>query len=1019
MVIRMLYKNSLIKIRKSFGRYLSIFIIVMIGVGFYAGIQASGPDIKKVADRYYHNQNLMDFKIVSTMGLTDNDVNAIKNINGVLDAVPSYSLDVLSKQKAIRVHAIEKKVNKVRLTAGRMPQKENECVADGKTYRLGDKINITSDVNDKLNNKKYTVVGLMQSVLYITKDYGSTTIGNGKLSSYIFVNKSNFNIPAYTEIDVIAKDTQSVVAYTDKYKQIASELNDKLIKIKPDREKARYVEIYNKANLKIGKNENKLYDKKSKAAKKLNDAKIELDKNSNKLKDAKAELLENDKKLDKTVKKQTDFFKSSKKKISDGWNKIDSSLKASGIKREQVSTKINELDTAIKGMKTQLAGMSADNPQYAQLSAMIKEYSVKLAGLNQLNSSINTLTSQEKQLNAGIRKFNSKIQNAKKKIVDGKTKLAKNEKKLRDGYDEYQKNLNKFNDKMSDADTKISEAKSELNKLKYPKWYISDRDTVVGYTQLEGGTQIIESVASIIPVFFILIVILMTSNSMARMIAEERGELGTLTSLGYHDKNIVSTYLLYVLSASGLGAIIGFFIGSKIIPPLIYITFPYVMPPLVIHYDIILLFIILAVTLILMSLVTVVGCNRELKQEPASLLRPLPPKHGQKILLERFGFIWKRLSFIWKITMRNMFRYKKRAIMTIVGVSFCTSFLVVGFGLRDSMDGVAEKQYGDIFHYSNMIILKNEIHSITGDLKNIINKEKLINPLAIRQSAVKCENDDRSLDVYLIVPQDDTKFNTYYHLTDLKNKKNINLNDSGVIITQRIAKEFNVKKGGIITIKDSDNNIHLLNVHEVAENYMSSYIYMKPSLYNNVFGKPANYNAIVSNSNNSTNETELAQHLIKSGKTVNVIFTSDLMKKAIENNNSLNSIIFLVVVVASMLAIIVLYNLTSINISERTREIATLKVLGFRDGETNTYIYREAIVLTLISIGIGLILGVFLHSLVLNIIEGDFMALLKRIKWSSFVVSGLLTLIFSFIMELITYFKLKKINMIESLKSVE
>lgn len=1013
----MLYKNTLIKIKKSFGRYISLFIIVMIGVGFFAGIQASAPDIVAVADHYYNDHNLMDFKIVSSMGLTDDDVNALKALNNVSAVIPSYSLDALDQDKAIRVHAIKESVNTVKLVDGKMPQRENECLADSKTYKIGDQIKITSDVSEKLKNTEFTVVGTAESVLYLADDYGNTTIGDGKLSSFVFVSSNNFILDAYTEMYLVAAGTKNTAAYSKDYDTAAMQLNDELVKIKPDRENARYQEVYTKANDEISKNETKLNDEKTNGRKKLADAKAELDNNAQKLENGKAELVKNETDLQKNIDTQNKEFESAKAEIAAGWDEIHSALTQSGIKKEELGTKMNELDSAIGSMKEQLNQLSADSQEYAQLSATIKQYSELHKGLLKLKGSIDTLTAHEAELNKGIETFNSEITKAKRKIEEGKSEIAENEKKLNDGYEEYNKNLKKFNTEMADAQAKIDNAKIDLSDIEKTQWYIFDRDAAVGYNELKSGIDVITSVASVFPFFFILIVMLMTSNSMARMIAEERSELGTLTSLGYKDNSIITTYLFYVLSASGLGAVAGFFVGCGIIPPLIYSNFTYILPPLIIQYDMMTFSLILTVTFILMTLVTIISCNKELKQKPAALMRPVPPQNGQTIFLEKISPVWKRLSFTWKVTMRNMFRYKKRAFMTIVGVAGCTSLLLVGFGLRDSMNGVAEKQYGEIFRYGNMIILKDETKNIGGDLQNLLTREQIQESLLMKQTAFTCKSADKSLDVFLIVPENKDVFYKYYNLKSKADRSVLTLKDSGVVITQRLSEVFKADKGDTITVKDADNNEYQLTVSDVAESYTANYIYMSNALYSKVFGKSASYNAIVSN--HTTDEKALAEHLIDSDLVLNVVFTGDVLQKALNSSESLNSIIILIVVVASLLAIIVLYNLTSINISERAREIATLKVLGFTDGETNGYIYREAFILTLISIGVGLIMGVFLHRFVVGVIEEHAMVLFKKIEWLSFVLACLLTMIFSVIMQIVTYFKLRTIDMIESLKSIE
>ena len=1017
MVTDLLFKNTLKKIRKSFGRYLSLFIIVMIGVGFFAGIQTTAPDMISVADNYYKDYGLTDFKIVGSMGLTDGDVNAVKALSNANAVIPSYSLDVLDQDKAIRVHAVEQTVNRVKLINGRMPQKENECIGDDRTYKIGDEIIITSDIAEKLKNSEYTVVGTAESVLYLAEDYGSTTIGDGKLASFIFIGKSNFILEAYTEIYVTARDTNAAAAYSKAYDKAASGLGDELAKIKSGRENARYEEIYTKASDEIGENQAKLNDEGTKGKEKLGDAKAELDNNAQKLKDGKTELAKNERELQENIEMQNTQFNSAKTKIADGWKEINSALTQNGIKKEELNTKINELDLAVRSMQAQLEQLPDGSDEHARLSAALGQYSESYKGLLELKSSIDVLTVREAELNKGIDTFNSEMAKAKIKLQEGKTEIAENEKKLKDGYKEYNENLEKFNTEMSDAQAKIDKAKTDISEIEKPQWYIFDRDTAVGYSELKSGIDVITAVAAVLPFFFILIVVLMTSNSMARMIAEERSELGTLTSLGYKDNSIITTYLFYVLSATGLGAAAGFFAGCGIIPPLIYSNFQFILPSLVIQYYMPLFLLILAAALLLMTFVTIISCSSELKQEPAALMRPVPPQKGQTILLEKVGPVWKKLSFTWKVTMRNMFRYKKRAFMTIVGVAGCTSLLLAGFGLRDSMNGVAEKQFGEIFRYSNMIILNEEAKEIGGELKSLLEKEPVKDPLLIRQTAFKYESDDKSQNLFLIVPENEEEFYNYYNLKSKADGSRLYLKDGGVVITQNFSEASDVKKGDTIAVKDSDNNEYMLTVSDVAENYTSNYIYMSKAVYNKVFGKAAAYNAIVSN--HSGDEKALAEHLIDSDLVLNVVYTGDVMQKALEGSERLNSIIILIVVVASLLAIIVLYNLTSINISERTREIATLKVLGFTDGETNGYIYREAFILTLISIGVGLVLGIYLHGFVVGIV-GEFAPLFfKVIRWPSFILASLLTIVFTVIMQIVTYFKLQTIDMIESLKSVE
>ena len=1015
-MIGMLYKNTLKKIKKSFGRYISILIIVMIGVGFYAGIQASAPDMLAVADEYYSDQRLMDYKIVSTMGLTKDDVSALASLPGVSNVIPSYSLDILSNENALRVMSVEDTVNTVKLITGRMPSSDQECLADDRSYKVGDIIQITEDVTDKLEFTEYTVVGTVESALFLSQDYGSTTIGDGKLSSYVFINKSTFLLDAYTEIYLQAEVPSDAQAYSKEYEAVSLSINDSLIKIKADREAARYQEIYDTASKEITENEDKFLAEKSEGEQALADAKLELDDNARKLKDGEAELIKNESELKKNEKKQKKEFKDAKDQIAAGWQKIDAALNQQEIKQSELDTFLSQLDAGIKTLETQLSQIPVESAEYPQLHATLEHQVIAREGLLQLKESSKVLREQESELNQGIETFESEITKAKKEIEKAKIELAENEAKLSEGYEEYNENLVKFNDEIADAEAKLSDAKQKLSEIETPTWYINDRDAAVGYTDLKNSIDVVSSVAVVFPFLFIAIVILMTSNSMARMIAEERGELGTLTSLGYKDESIIGTYLFYVLSATTLGTVVGFFAGCIIIPPLIYSNFQFVLPELILQYDVTVFILILATALTLMTIVTLVACYRELQHHPSVLMRPIPPKNGQKILLERIGFIWKNLSFTWKVTFRNMFRYKKRALMTIVGVAGCSALLLVGFGIRDSMNGIAERQYNEIFVYDNMIVLKKETKQLDNEVESLLIKEGIINPLLLKQSAIKCEVKASSIDALLIVPENIGMFEKHFHLFKTDDSTDVSIS-KGVVISQKISDKLKLNIGDDFTLKDSDNNLFTMPVTAIVENYLSNYVYINSEQYRTIFKEEPLYNTIVSNY--SGDETTMAKRLIDSDQIVNVILTSDIMQIALDNNESLNGIITLLVVVASLLAIIVLYNLTSINISERTREIATLKVLGFRDDETNGYIYREAFILTLISIAFGLVLGIVLHGFVIGAIERDAMVMMRKIHVVSFVLSAIMTIVFSSLMQIVTYYKLKTIDMIQALKSVE
>ena len=806
----MLLKNTLRKLKHSFGRYFSLLIIVLIGIGFYAGIQSSVPSIKTLQNDYYNETNLMDLTIRSTLGLTEDDIGALNNLSNVKRVEGTYTATLLSGEDAIKVHAITENVNKYKLEEGRIPQNENECLADSSFYEVGDTIEITSEENP-LNQNKFKVVGTIISPLYTGTNYGYTNIGTGKLHSYIYVPKTVFSEDTYTEIYILGDKKDDEIPYSKDYDNFIDELTDEVENIKEKREQTRLDEI-----------------------------------------------------------------------------------------------------------KTNLINAAMANP-------------------NQM--------------------------------------------------------------------TQIPNLES--------KWYITGRNSeVTGYSTLENQYFQVTTIATIIPLIFVSIVFLMSSNTMSRMINEERTEMGTFSSLGISNTRIIINYLSYVLSGTIIGAVIGYMIGTFFIPPLVYNIFQFHIPNLEYYFDINLFIACLLVAIILMTIVTIYNSYKELKQKPATLLRPASPKSGKAIFLEKIKFFWSKLSFSSKITTRNIFRYKKRVFMTLIGSAGCTCLIFLGFALRDSVNGVGDKQYGEIFEYDNMLVLNNNIKTI----KQTNIKDMIKNPLLFNQYSYDLKyGEDDSLSAYVLIPSKMKTFEEYFNLLDYKSGKKLKLNNDGVIITPKIADKLELEVGDKLTIQSINGEEKKVKIKGIAENYISNYIYISKDLYETLFNEEITYNMIASNNNSKTK----AKDILNSGSVMTINFSDDLMESANKEIKGLNNIVVLIVVVSSMLALTVLYNLTSINISEREREIATLKVLGFNGRESNEYIYRETLVIVIIGIIVGLVIAVPLHRVITGFIEGDDMMFLKNVKVLSFVFASMLTLIFALIMQLVTYFKLKKVDMIESLKSVE
>lgn len=1012
----MIYKNAFKKIKKSFGRYISLLLIVLVGVGFYAGIQITAPDIHNVTHQYYSDMRLFDTKVVSTFGLTENDRLALENLDTVQKAYGTYSSDALDEDKVIRIHAIHQDVNTVNLIEGRMPQNTKEILADQRYYAINDTIRL-KEKDDILLEDTFTVVGTIDSVLYIGDDYGSTTKGNGKLNSFAFVLPKTFDSDVYTEI-YIHINNQTALLDNGDYDSVISELEQDIIEIKPEYIELRRQEIIDEAMVEINSNQEKLDKEKNDALRELNDVKQTLDRNENDIKEGIITLDNEEKTLNDTITKQTKEFADARVQIAEGRKELDGTLTSLGLDKNSLASSITVLEASVKALQEQLNTLPVDHPQYEIIKGQLAQTQFQLTSLKQIQDGYATLDASEKELIQGELTFDTEIQNARLAIKDGREELANGQKEINDGRIEWSKAYQEFEGEIQSAQKKIDDAIKELDDLEMPQWLLFNRRNIGSYEELDSSIEVISSIAKVFPIFFVLIALLMTSNSMSRMVFEERSEMGTFTSLGFSDGKIISTYLIYAVSAALIGVVSGFYLGSYGIPPLIFTTFSkFRIPPLELLTNNIVLLVSLFVSVTVMASVTISSCYKELRQTPASLLRPEAPKKGKTILLERIHFLWKHFSFNWKVTLRNMFRYKKRGLMTIIGVGGCTALLLVGFGLRDSMSGIAESQYGKIFKYDTMITLKETSTSYQESYKDVLSKYDIQSSLLINQSSVTALNQGETLDAYLIVPENEDLFSTYFGLYDYQSNEELDLSN-GVIITEKMADTFKLDIGSTMTIHDSNYLTHTYKVAGIAENYISNFIYMNSDTYTEVFKETLEFNTLVVNRGEVSEDT-FAKALIDEDFAVNVSYTKDMIQSVLDTNKSLDGIVLLIVAVASLLAIVVLYNLTSINISERTRELATLKVLGFYDSEANSYIYREAFILTLISILIGLVGGMYLHVYVISVIEGTGMLFFKTIQPLSYLYSIGITLLFSLIMQGITYRVILKINMIEALKSIE
>lgn len=1019
--MRLLYKLSFVKMRKNIGRFLSLLFIVALGVGFFAGLRETTPDIEATLDNYYDEHNLMDFKIVSTMGLTEDDIASLEELKNIEKVVASYSVDTLIDGEAVRIHAIEEDINNVDLVEGNMPENNNECIADATKYKIGDTLTISKLSQEGiLQNTTYKVVGLANSPMYLSRQMGIASIGTGELASFIYIPKENFNSEYYTEVYLTAKGSLKETAYEKGYEETTNLLLEELEELKPIRETKRYEEILEEATIEIRKIEDEANEKISIAEEELQEALEEINNGRTEIYNAKNEIITNENKLKEEEQNGLTKINNARLTWEESNKELKNTLASLGLTEETLETALNTVKSNITSIKEILNTLPTDDPKYAEYQKTLEELNNKKDNLQTLVTTSETLKNSKIEIDNSEKELEEQIKASQDKLNKAKEKLETQEQKIESAYEEYVAGENTLEEQKKELEAKINEAKSSLAKIEKPVWYLLDRTDNNGYSSIWDDAAKVDAIAGIFPIFFIIVVALMCFNTMNRMIEEERGEIGVLSSLGYGSFSIINGYLFYVFFATVIGVTIGLLIGYTLIPNIIYSIYNanYILPSLNINMKLLPFFIIILITLGLMSLIAIISCLKELKNVPATILRPATPKSGKKVLLEHIKFIWKRLSFTGKVTARNMFRYKKRIVMTVLGVVGSTALLLTGFGLRDSISGLADLQYGKINHYDALLVFQNSFKTIEEEWKSKLKEDNITEYLPIYQASFTFEAKDLTHDVYLIALENNTELNNFITLNSKVNE-NFTFPEDGVIISEKMADLLNVKIGDFIKLRNSNNELVVLPVSEIVENYTLHYVYMNKETYEKYFEKELEYNMIMTNLNEETSHEDFAEKWIDSGLVSTINFTEDNILVFDNMVKGLNLIIVLIIGASCMLAFIVLYNLTTINIAERIREISTLKVLGFYDKEVSSYVYRETLFLTIIGILIGLGAGIFLHMYVINVAETDNILFLHSIKWYSYIFSFLIIIFFTILVQIITNQKLKKINMVESLKSVE
>lgn len=971
MVVKTLIKQSFVSIKQTFNRFISILVIVLLGVGFFTGIRETSPNMKDSLDAYFKKQNVYDISLMSTWGITNDEINDLKNKGYNVEG--SYSFDTLihiDDDYVAKVHSYDKNatMNKLVVTEGRLSHSNNECVIEKNKdighYKLGDKITIDDNI---LKEKELTIVGFVKSPLYVSLERGSTKLLNGKVNFYMYSLITNFDSDVFTEVYIDLNTEDST--FSDKYITLRDSEVKKLESITDEYKDKRFNDEKNDALKELNDNIDKYNKEKEDTYKKLDDA---LDKINKTEKELKSNLT----KLNNNEKKAKVEFANKKKELNNN--------------KKEVESGISELKKNIAYMES--VGMDTTELK-AQLSNLEKT-------LTTINNGYNTLLKQETKTYNEIKSGRTKIENAKKKLENSKVEIADNRKKA--------------DTEFEDAYKKIEDARKEIDELEKPEWYVLDLDSNLGYYQFSQDSERIAKIAKVFPVLFYLVAILVCLTTMTRMVEEERSELGTLKSLGYEDNQILFKYMLYALLASVIGSILGVIIGTKTIPKIIYgmYSLMYTLGEFVSKTDLVSYFVgtLIAIGCIMLS--TYSAVKKSLKEAPAELLRPKSPKAGKRVLLERISFIWNKLSFSRKVTVRNVFRYKKRFLMTILGISGCTGLIIAGFGLQDCITDMVPNQYEDVFSYDLEITFDKDNKNINKDYEEISKFKEFSKTLKADKESIELTNIDTNQTIQIIIPFEDYK--DFIKIRNRRTNEYYDLNDK-VIVSEKLYKLLKLKNNDELDIK-LNNNIYKTRVGGSTENYIMHYIYMSKKEYNS-----DSFNTMLVKVNNLTEESRktLSKKLKEYGSVSKLTYNSlsrSIFDDAMKN---LGSITIILIVSAGLLAFVVLYNLSNINISERKRELASLKVLGFYDNEVYKYISRENTILTIIGMTLGCLIGYVLTMYLIKTCELDITMFSPKISIYSYIYSLLITVGFTILVNIATYFSLKKIKMVESLKSVE
>lgn len=1040
------------EVKHSFSRFLSILLISALGVAFFAGIRSASPAMLASADATFDSDNLADIRVIGTLGLTDNDVAALLNLEGVQAAEGIYTGDFLCETEnntvVAKVTSMTNQVSLVKVKEGRYPEKYNECIADreflaASGFQIGDTVRLKTGteakISDTLADDEFTIVGVGETSYYLNSERGTAAIGDGTADGLLVIPKEAFTAEVYSEIHVTMTGTAQMNCFSKEYDKVLAAVKANIETVESARCEARLAEFRADADKKLNQAKYEFQEKKDKALSDLGDAYQTLLTKEAELENGQLQIEQQRQQIEELRA----LFDSGDQSVENGKEQIvEARATIDDLERQKkaIEDQIAADETKIAQMQKDL---QADAPyiseeEYYQRSmeiiratATVEYYKNQLPAIEKSIADVNERVTTAEQF---IADYPAAAAAARVKIAEGEAKLEEAEKEIQDGEialerakEDYALAAEDTEAEINAAQEKLDKSEDEINNVKLPKWHVLDRTSIQSYATYKNDAQSIAAIGTVFPIIFFLVAALVSLTTMTRMVEEERTQIGTLKALGYKKSAITAKFVWYALLSTLLGSIVGVVLGESLLPIVIIRTYRTVYMHLT--QTVVQPHILNAVAATALALLATVGgavaaSARVLSENPAALMRPEAPKIGKRTFVEDIDFIWMRLNFAQKAACRNLFRYKKRLFMTIFGVAGCMALLLAGFGIRDSVEMLPEKQFNRVFSYQGTVgadasLSRAERRQL---LSKVASVEGVTEYLQTKSIVTYAETEKGDTSAYLIVPQDTVKLGEYVHLREARfPHDDVTLTDDGILITEKFAKSLGVSAGDMITIKEDETAepVGDVRVAGVVENYLSSYIYMTPNIYKALYGETASLNAALIKVDPSADTNAVAEDLLDINGVTSVSMNATTQAQVNSMLGNLNVIIAVMILAAGLLAFIVLYNLNNINITERRRELATLKVLGFYPGELAAYVYRENVILTLFGTVLGMGLGFVLHWFVMQTVETETVMFGAEMRFTSYLFAILLTIVFAVLVNALMYFRMKKIDMIESLKSVE